>query len=207
MNEYSPKTWQALKIFAVIFVLIKSEFVIACSDKSSKFNSFACTLVVRRGFKIFMSLVVQTFHWWMKSIYFASFYFRVFSSIREIRENKNLAKISTYTVDFTVTEIHETGSCFCWQCSGISSHLQTVVFANPIQAFTCKPSLHLEPHVHMHRSTFSCKDIFVIITFWTIGGVFSFLKPKVNSCGTLLHVKNYFCMFLISGFISINLWE
>ena len=34
----------------------------------------------------------------MKSIYFASFYFRVFNSIREIRENKNLAKISTYTV-------------------------------------------------------------------------------------------------------------
>ena len=34
----------------------------------------------------------------MKAIYFASFYFRVFNSIREIRENKNLAKISTYTV-------------------------------------------------------------------------------------------------------------
>ena len=31
----------------------------------------------------------------MKAIYFASFYFRVFNSIRE---NKNLAKISTYTV-------------------------------------------------------------------------------------------------------------
>ena len=34
----------------------------------------------------------------MKAIYFASFYFHVFNSIHEIRENKNLAKISTYTV-------------------------------------------------------------------------------------------------------------
>ena len=34
----------------------------------------------------------------MKAIYFASFYFRGFNSIREIRENKNLAKISTYTI-------------------------------------------------------------------------------------------------------------
>ena len=34
----------------------------------------------------------------MKALYFTSFYFRVFNSIREIRENKNLAKISTYTV-------------------------------------------------------------------------------------------------------------
>ena len=37
-------------------------------------------------------------HWWMKGIYFASFYFRVWDLTREIRENKNPAKISTYTV-------------------------------------------------------------------------------------------------------------
>ena len=43
MNEYSPKTWLAVEIFAVIFVLIMSR---SCSDKSSKFNSFSCTLVV-----------------------------------------------------------------------------------------------------------------------------------------------------------------
>ena len=34
----------------------------------------------------------------MKRIYFASFYFRVWDLTREIRENKNPAKISTYTV-------------------------------------------------------------------------------------------------------------
>ena len=38
------------------------------------------------------------FHWWMKGIYFASFYFRAWNLTREIRENKNPAKISTYTV-------------------------------------------------------------------------------------------------------------
>ena len=68
------------------------EFVIACSDKSSKFNSFACTLVVSDG-------VLACLQWYKlfidesKAIYFASFYFRVFNSICEIRENKNLAKI------------------------------------------------------------------------------------------------------------------
>ena len=36
----------------------------------------------------------------MKGIYFASFYFRVKDLTREIRENKNPAKISTYTVSY-----------------------------------------------------------------------------------------------------------
>ena len=36
-------------------------------------------------------------HWWMKGIYFASFYFRVWDLTRE---NKNPAKISTYTVSY-----------------------------------------------------------------------------------------------------------
>ena len=48
----------------------------------------------------------------MKGIYFASFYFRVWDLTREIRENKNPAKISTYTVllgyaDDTVKEAIE----------------------------------------------------------------------------------------------------
>ena len=34
----------------------------------------------------------------MKGIYFASFYFHVWDLTREIRENKDPAKISTYTV-------------------------------------------------------------------------------------------------------------
>ena len=36
----------------------------------------------------------------MKGIYFASFYFRVWDLTCEIRENKNPAKISTYTVAY-----------------------------------------------------------------------------------------------------------
>ena len=42
-------------------------------------------------------------HWWMKGIYFASFCFRVWDLTREIRENKNPAKISTYTVVYIYT--------------------------------------------------------------------------------------------------------
>ena len=45
MNEYSPITWLALKISAVIYCLEYAKIIIACSDKSSKFNSFVCTLV------------------------------------------------------------------------------------------------------------------------------------------------------------------
>ena len=41
-------------------------------------------------------------HWWIKGIYFASFYFRVWDLTRKIRENKNPAKISTYTVLWAV---------------------------------------------------------------------------------------------------------
>ena len=78
MNDYSPKTWLALEIFAVI-CLDHVEIVIAFSDKSSKFNSFTCTLVVL-DFHVFGG---TNFHWWMKAIYFSSFYFRVFNSIRE----------------------------------------------------------------------------------------------------------------------------
>ena len=35
---------------------------------------------------------------WTKGIYFASFYFRICVLFRKIRENKNLSKISNYTV-------------------------------------------------------------------------------------------------------------
>ena len=48
MNEYSPKTWLALEIFAVIFVLIMSSSSLPVVT-SSKFNSFAYTLVVSDG--------------------------------------------------------------------------------------------------------------------------------------------------------------
>ena len=41
----------------------------------------------------------------MKGIYFASFYFRVWDLTREIRENKNPAKISTYTVIIIVSSM------------------------------------------------------------------------------------------------------
>ena len=89
------------EIFAGIFVYIvywnrRYDFL-ECSDKPSKFNSFAFTLstvlylACHWWYKLFV-------HWWIKGIYFASFYFRVWDLTREIRENKNPAKISTYTV-------------------------------------------------------------------------------------------------------------
>ena len=45
----------------------------------------------------------------MKGIHFASFYFRIWDLIREIRENKNPAKISTYTV-YNQNEVYITWS-------------------------------------------------------------------------------------------------
>ena len=82
------------EIFAGIFVSIacwNSPYdFLECSDKPSKFNSFAFTLSA--------VLYLCVVHWWMKGIHFASFYFRVWDLTREIRENKNPAKISTYTV-------------------------------------------------------------------------------------------------------------
>ena len=93
------------EVFAGIFVSIacwnRHYDFLESSDKSSKFNSFAFTL----------SAVILACHWWyklfihlwMKGIYFASFYFRVWDLTREIRENKNPAKISTYTVHYDVS--------------------------------------------------------------------------------------------------------
>ena len=69
----------------------------SCSDKSTKFNGVACTLsgvwyfACHWWYKLFV-------HRWMKGIYFASFHFPVCDLTRDIRENKNLTKISTYTV-------------------------------------------------------------------------------------------------------------
>ena len=66
----------------------------SCSDKSSKFDSFECSLSAVmihlrvNGGKNFV-------HWWMKGIYFVSFYFHICDFILE---NKHLAKISTCTV-------------------------------------------------------------------------------------------------------------
>ena len=70
------------------------EIIIACSDKSYKFNSFACTLVVLD----FHVLGGRNFSLMNEGNIFREFYFHVFNSIREIWENKNLAKMSTYTV-------------------------------------------------------------------------------------------------------------
>ena len=47
----------------------------------------------------------------MKGIYFASFYFRVWDLTREIRENKNPAKISTYTVVNTFKRLTAERAC------------------------------------------------------------------------------------------------
>ena len=68
-------------------------FLIACCDKSSKFNSFAC--IQHNTIIVYMSLLVQIFHWWMMTIYFMHFHFRVGDSILE---NRNITKIPTYTI-------------------------------------------------------------------------------------------------------------
>ena len=88
------------EIFVGIFVYIACwnclyDFLECSDNKTSKFNSFAFTLIVQCY--TFVSLVVQTFfvHWWMKGIYFVSFYFRVWDLTRK---NKNPAEIFTYTV-------------------------------------------------------------------------------------------------------------
>ena len=55
----------------------------------------------------------------MKAIYFVSFCFRILNSIREIRENKNLAKITTYRVACC-----SDGKYFCIQLSAKISLLE-----------------------------------------------------------------------------------
>ena len=74
--------------------------VIACSDKSSKFNSFACTLVVSDEVLDFHVFGGKNFSLMNEGNIYIFYYivFCVFNSIREIRKNKNLAKMSTYTV-------------------------------------------------------------------------------------------------------------
>ena len=63
----------------------------------------------------------------MKGIYFASFYFRVWDLTREICENKNPAKISTYTVTVPGTKTED----------GPLSPLHGLAI--------CRENLHLEP--------------------------------------------------------------
>ena len=50
----------------------------------------------------------------MKAIYFGSFYFCVFNSIRE---NKNLTKISTYTVYFSTSASTQPFGIYSIMCS------------------------------------------------------------------------------------------
>ena len=68
------------------------KIVTACSDKSSKFNSFACTVF---DFHVFGGLNFSLMN--------EANTFRIFNSIREIRENKNLVKISTYRPTVLIT--------------------------------------------------------------------------------------------------------
>ena len=110
------------EIFAGIFVSIacwnRPYDFLESSDKPSKFNSFAyCSviLVCHWWYKLFV-------HWWMKGIHFASFYFCVWDLTREIRENKNPAKISTYTVCFLLTV------CSSFNKTGHLSLTKTVIF-------------------------------------------------------------------------------
>ena len=92
------------EIFAGIFVSIacwnRHYDFLECSDKSSKFNSFAFTLSAVLYLRVIGGTNFLFIDEWRE--YFASFYFRVWDLTREIRENKNPAKISTYTVTVTL---------------------------------------------------------------------------------------------------------
>ena len=96
MNEYSPKTWLALEIFAVIFVLIM------LSLSLPEWQIFQIQqLCMHTGssdgvldFQIFSGTNISLMNGDISRV----FIFCIFNSTREIRENKNLAKISTYTV-------------------------------------------------------------------------------------------------------------
>ena len=55
----------------------------------------------------------------MKGIYFASLYFRVSDLIREIRENNNPAKISTYTVFALALAVSACKSAPCGYCDSL----------------------------------------------------------------------------------------
>ena len=125
-----------IEIFAGTFVSI------ACWDRHSyfpaavtnlpKLNSFACTLVVQ-CYTCVSLVVVQTFcslmNEWREYI-FASFYFRVCDLTREIRKNKNLTKISTYTVCRTTDNHHK-----CWKVVFIKFVLQVKCIDLTINVF------------------------------------------------------------------------
>ena len=85
-----------IEIFAGIFVSIaimisQQQWLVFQIRQLRMYTQYSVILACHWWYKLF-------FHWWMKGIYFASFYFRVYGLTREIRENKNPAKISTYTV-------------------------------------------------------------------------------------------------------------
>ena len=96
MNEYSPKRGICWDI--CLHSMLKSslwfprkQWQIFQIQQLCIHTQCSVILACHWWYKLFI-------HWWMKGIYFASFYFRVWDLTREIRENKNPAKISTYTV-------------------------------------------------------------------------------------------------------------
>ena len=95
------------------------EIIIASSDKSSKFNSFASTLVVLR----FHAFSGTNFSLMNEGNIFREFYFPIRTSIRE---NKNLAKISTYTVchDVFLMHLHQNAGMHFKTCYSITSILE-----------------------------------------------------------------------------------
>ena len=68
-----------------------------CSDKSFKFNSFSFTLNAVLYLRVIGGTNFSFIDEWREYIS-RVFIFRVWDLTREIRENKNPAKISTYTV-------------------------------------------------------------------------------------------------------------
>ena len=118
ISYHYPITWLAFKIFAVI-CLEYIKIIIASGDKSSKFNSFASTLVVLP----FHAFSGTNFSLMNEGNIFCEFYFPIRTSIRE---NKNLAKIYTYTVchDVFLMHLHQNAGMHFKTCYNITSILE-----------------------------------------------------------------------------------
>ena len=86
--------------------------------------------------KIFVSLVVQTFCWWMKAVYFVGYYFHICDLIRKICRKKNIAKNFNNKCDSTsllwlYTPI-STVETKIWACSWVLNVAEISTFVKRI---------------------------------------------------------------------------
>ena len=132
-------------------------------------------------------------HWWMKGIYFTSFYFRAWDCTREIRENKNPAKISTYTALQKNVIIFFLGN----QISKWRSFEKRAIFDLLFTFFSHRgkvtkiPSAHIS-HTHIH----TC----ILLTLLTLFALPILKKKKMNLSGMISLWYESWCWFLFVPF-------